>query len=71
MNAKQVRAVRGAFFSAVATLSPALLAAQTPESVIRLDTVFVNAERIITPLSESVSAISVLTREDLSRLPMR
>jgi outer membrane cobalamin receptor len=69
MNARQVRFVRGALLSAMVALSPALLTAQAPEPIIRLDPVFVNVERISTPLSESVSAISVLTGEDLSRLP--
>jgi len=69
MNAKQVRVAGGALLSAMAALVPALLTAQTPESIIRLDPLIVNAERISTPLSESIAAVSVLTREDLSRLP--
>lgn len=69
MNSWQVRVFCGALLGGVALLSPSLLSAQTQDSIIRLDPVIVNAERFGTPLSESVSAVSVLTSDELNRVP--
>lgn len=51
-----------------AALLPSQILAQDPP-VVRLDPVIVSAERISTPLTQSIATVSVLTAEDLSRVP--